>query len=81
VEAERPVNFDGRGSTTPNPPIVSYEWNFGNGETGSGATVTFSYRKRRNPPARVDYTVTLRITDSAGGTATCSTTCTVTELY
>ena len=39
-----PITFDGTDSSDPDgDPIVSYEWNFGDGSTGSGATPTHTY--------------------------------------
>jgi PKD repeat protein len=51
--------------------LVSYDWDFGIGRTGSGVTTTQSYR---DPGT---YTVTLTVTDDAGETATVSQTITV----
>lgn len=48
--------------------IVGYGWNFGDGRTASGHTVARSY------PNTGTYTVTLRVTDDAGATATKSNT-------
>lgn len=45
----------------PGRKIVSYAWNFGDGNTGSGETTTASY----GSPAT--YTVTLVVTDDQGG--------------
>ena len=33
---KQPVTFNGLASTTPNPPIVSYVWDFGGGCCGGG---------------------------------------------
>ena len=41
-------------------PIVSYEWDFGDGSTGEGETVTHSYTEQGT------YDVTLTITDAEG---------------
>jgi PKD repeat protein len=51
--------------------IVSYDWDFGSGRTGSGITTTKSY----DTPA--SYSVTLTVTDDAGAKATVSQTVTV----
>jgi PKD repeat protein len=51
--------------------IVSYEWDFGSGRTGSGVTTTKSY----DSPGT--YTVTLTVTDDAGEKATTSQAVTV----
>jgi VCBS repeat-containing protein len=57
------VSFDGGGSTD-NGTIVSYDWNFDNGSTGSGET-EFEYYT--SPGV---YTPTLTVTDDVGGTDT-----------
>jgi hypothetical protein len=54
------INFDGSGSTAMNGTIVKWEWKFGDGTTGTGATVTHTYS------AAGDYFVTLTVTDSNG---------------
>jgi PKD repeat protein len=56
------VSFDARGSTSPNGPIVSYDWDFDDGSTGSGATVTHTFTEKGT------YSVTLLVTDSTGKT-------------
>jgi len=61
------VHFDGTGSEDPDGTIESYTWQFGDGQTGSGATVTHDYEEDGQ------YTVTLNVTDDAGAydTDTC----------
>lgn len=51
--------------------IVSYQWDFGKGSTGSGATVSKAY----DTPGT--YTITLRVTDDAGATQTATQNVTV----
>jgi uncharacterized repeat protein (TIGR01451 family) len=51
------VSFDGTGSTDPGGSIVSYAWNFGDGLSGSGETVSHEYSE-----AGV-YFVVLAVTD------------------
>jgi PKD repeat protein len=63
-----PVTFDGSGSSTPNSRIVSYAWNFGDGITGSGATVTHTYTTGGTFLAR------LTVTDDTGATTSASVT-------
>ena len=55
----------------PGRTIVSYGWNLGDGRTASGHTVAIRYENTGT------YTVTLRVTDDAGATATTSQTLTV----
>jgi PKD repeat protein len=56
------ITFDGTGSTDPNgdETIVSFAWDFGDGSTGSGATVDHAYA------AEGTYSVTLTVTDDTG---------------
>ncbi len=57
------VLFDGSGSAAQNTStIVSYQWNFGDGQTGSGPSATHTYALAGN------YSITLTITDSIGRT-------------
>ncbi len=56
------VSFDGSGSTTSQPPITSYMWDFGDGATGEGVTVDHLY----TVPGT--YTSGLTVRDSAGRT-------------
>ncbi|WP_340105377.1 S8 family serine peptidase [Rhodohalobacter sp. 8-1] len=53
-------NFDGSGSTDSDGSISSYSWDFGDGNTASGSTVSHSYG------ADGTYTVTLMVTDNEG---------------
>jgi len=62
------VQFDGSASSDPDGSIVSYNWDFGNGTTGTGATLTTTY----NEVGMFD--VTLTVTDDAGATNSVSTT-------
>jgi PKD repeat protein len=61
------VEFDGSGSSDPDGSITGYEWDFGDGSTATGATVSHSYASVGT------YTVTLTVTDDDGGTATAAT--------
>ena len=38
-----PTQFTSTASTSPNNPITNYQWNFGDGQTGQGQTVTHTY--------------------------------------
>jgi len=57
------VSFDASASSSPNGAIVTYDWDFGDGETAFGVTASHTYSEKGG------YTVTLLITDSAGKTA------------
>lgn len=58
-ESPLPVSFDATSSTG---NIVSYEWLFGDGETGSGNIANHIFTTAGN------YTVTLKVTDDTGAT-------------
>ena len=58
------VHFDASSSTDPDGQLVSYDWEFGDGSTGSGRMVTHTYQ---DPGA---YTPTLTVTDDRGATHT-----------
>jgi PKD repeat protein len=59
VKAGSKVTFSAAGSSD-NVGVVSYEWDFGDGTTGTGLTSTHTYGKEGN------YTVSLTVTDAAG---------------
>ncbi|RFS84680.1 PKD domain-containing protein [Actinomadura spongiicola] len=54
--------FDGSGSTDPDGTIASYAWDFGDGQSGTGATPAHTYAEAG------DYTVRLKVTDDQGAT-------------
>lgn len=60
VLVDEVVTFDGSLSHDPDGTIVSYAWDFGDGEGGNNATATHAY------PTAGTYTVTLRVTDDGG---------------
>jgi PKD repeat protein len=65
--------FDGSGSNDPDGTIVSYEWDFGDSKTGSGATASHTYASGGT------YKVSLTVTDDEGDTGTLSQDVTVSE--
>ncbi len=66
--AGEPVQFDGSGSFDPDGTIVTYDWDFGDGHTGTGVSPTHTYA------AAGTYTVTLFVTDDGGATDAAGTT-------
>ncbi len=56
------VNFGGQGSSDPDGTIVAYEWDFDDGGTATGSTVTHAF------PATVTYDVRLTVRDDDGAT-------------
>lgn len=68
------ISFDGSGSADIHGTIVSYEWDFGDGNTGMGETVTHTYDSEGT------YDVTLTVTDDDGATATSTAVATVTPV-
>ena len=65
------VSFDASASEDPDGGALTYEWDFGDGGTGSGAQETHTYSQMG------DYTVMLKVVDSDGLDATVSKTITV----
>jgi PKD repeat protein len=55
-------NFDGSDSYDPDGSIASYDWDFGDGNTGSGVTTSHTYAVGGS------YTVVLTVTDDEGAT-------------
>jgi subtilisin family serine protease len=64
-------SFNGSGSSDSDGTIASYSWNFGDGTTGSGATVSKTYGSGGT------YNVTLTVTDDDGATGSTSQSVTV----
>lgn len=56
------VNFDGSTSSDPDNAIAAYDWDFGGGNTASGATVQHTFNTLGS------HTVTLTVTDVLGAT-------------
>ncbi|MCG7850837.1 MAG: PKD domain-containing protein, partial [ANME-2 cluster archaeon] len=67
------VTFDGSGSSDPDGSIDSYDWDFGDGNTGTGVNPVHAYTQ--DGP----YTVTLTVTDNNGATDTDTTTATISD--
>lgn len=64
VPAGAAVTFDGSKSTSTGSPIDSWQWDFGDGQTASGKTVTHSFQKHGK------YPVTLTV--QTGSQAQCA---------
>ncbi|NMB76862.1 MAG: PKD domain-containing protein [Myxococcales bacterium] len=60
VIKDEPASFSGSGSYDPDGTIVSYAWEFGDGNNGSGLDVTHTYATAGT------YTLTLTVTDNGG---------------
>jgi len=56
------VQFDGSGSSDADGSIISYEWNFGDGASGTGETISHKYNSVGH------YQVILKVKDDAGMT-------------
>jgi heat shock protein HslJ len=54
------VNFDGSGSQAGTSPIVSYNWDFGDGGLGTGSIVQYAYQSAGT------YNVSLTVVDELG---------------
>ncbi|HDQ06297.1 MAG TPA: PKD domain-containing protein, partial [Candidatus Bathyarchaeota archaeon] len=65
------IDFDASESYDPDGTIVEYSWDFGDGNTAAGVTISHSYASSGT------YTVTLTVTDNDGATATAEATKTV----
>ena len=64
AKIDRPISFDGSGSSDPDGSITSYEWRFGDGSTASGPTATHSYGSAGT------YDASLTVTDDNGDSTT-----------
>ncbi|MCW9018346.1 MAG: pre-peptidase C-terminal domain-containing protein [Kangiellaceae bacterium] len=70
---ELACNFNGSGSSDPDGSIASYAWNFGDGNTATGATPSHTYASAGT------YTVQLTVTDNQGASNSTSKAVTVTS--
>ncbi|MCL0069783.1 PKD domain-containing protein [Dehalococcoidia bacterium] len=71
--AGQPITFDASGSSDPDGEIMSYEWDFGDGTSGTGKVVEHTFALAG------DYTVTLTIADNDGVVSSFSKMVTVAE--
>ena len=60
------VHFDATASSDPDGSIAEYEWDFGDAAVATGVTATHTYTS----PSPDPLTVTLKVTDDRGATAT-----------
>lgn len=74
-EGPMTYTFDASGSSAANGGIDSYDWEFGDGETGSGQTVTHTYEESG------EKDVTLTVTDEVGNTGSDTQTISVAKSY
>jgi hypothetical protein len=74
-QLSQPVEFDGTGSSDASGSLTSYIWDFGDGSTGSGATVSHAYN------AIGTYTVVLTVGNACGVTNSDATTVTVFDCH
>jgi PKD repeat protein len=58
---DMPLTFSGESSNDPDGSILAYLWDFGDGTTDNGITVTHTYKDSSN------YNVKLEVTDNRGG--------------
>lgn len=68
------ITFDGSGSLDPDEDPLTYTWDFGDGETGSGVSPSHTYLWGGA------FTVSLTVNDGRGGTNTVTTFAEVTEV-
>ncbi|GEM_PF-1956008 len=68
------VNFSSVGSFDPDADPLTYEWDFGDGNTASGANVSHTYT------ASGEYTATLTVTDPSNATSSDTITITIGNL-
>lgn len=64
------IQFDASHSSDPDGDELSYHWDFGDGKTADGATVSHTYEAGALPAPPATLTVLLTVTDGAGGEGT-----------
>lgn len=69
-----PISFSSTGSSDPDGTLQEYRWDF-----GEGSAPSYSQDPMYAYSAAGTYTVTLRVTDDDGASATYTTSCTVSE--
>jgi PKD repeat protein len=74
-EAPLAIRFDGLDSHDVEGPIAAYDWDFGDGNKGSGQSASHTYSEAG------DYTVTLTVADEAGKTGVAKQTIYVTNTF
>jgi PKD repeat protein len=67
------MTFSGSGSYDPDGSIISFAWDFGDGNTGTGESPAYTYAQNGT------YNVTLVVTDNEGATDTNTTTATIAD--
>jgi PKD repeat protein len=72
-EIGEPIDFNGSGSSDPDGEIVAYDWDFGDGNTGTGLNPSHIYNEIGV------YTVILTVEDDDGFTDNDTTTATITD--
>ena len=73
-EEDSDIPFSSSGSHDPDGSIVGYSWDFGDGQTGTGADTSHMYSEPDT------YSVTLIVTDDKGDINMATTSCTVEEV-
>jgi hypothetical protein len=71
--AGTPVQFDGSGSSDPDGDTLTYDWDFGDGLTGTGVSPTHAYA------AAGIYTATLTVSDGINDPVTATAEVTITD--
>lgn len=68
------VNFSSAGTYDPDSDVLTYDWDFGDGNTGSGQIVSHTYT------VNGEYTATLTVTDPSNATSSDTVTITIGNL-